>query len=82
MVTALMWDGPKAFAEHVERMRVFRQSHTGDPETRLALLESMPTLYVIRPVREVGGSRALIGAAGWSALIPAWAVAFGGFSQN
>lgn len=82
MVTALQWDSLKAFAEHVERMRILRQSHTGDTEVRLALLGSMPALYVIRSVREGGESKALTGAAGWLALVPALAVAMGGFSQN
>ena len=80
MVMALAWSNSKSFKEHVERMRMFRQSHPSDLEVRVALLKSMPTSYILHPVRETGGSGGFIGTGGWPALIPMSKVSL--LSQN
>jgi len=79
---AMVWKNSEAFKEHVEQMRMFRQSHHSDSEVRVAFLKSMPSLYLLHPMRETGGARVLTSTMDWSALVPIGKVRPARFSQN
>jgi len=82
MSMALRWNDMESFKEHDRLIRMFRRSHASAPEVRHALIQSMPTLHIIYPMRETGGSRHLSSTARWSTLIPLWKVRLPKFSQN
>ena len=79
---AMVWKNSEAFKKHVEQMRMFRQSHPDNLEVRVALLENMPAVYILYPVRETGGSRGSTSTMDWSALVPIGKVTARGFSSN
>ena len=80
MVMALVWNDAKSFKQHLEHMRMFRQTHHSD-EGRFAPLKEMPTLCDIHPPSKPG-LRGRISIRGKSALVPIWEIAPPRNSQN
>ncbi len=82
MVMALVWNDAKSFRQHLEHMRMFRQSHRSDLEGRFAPLKDMPTPCDIHPPSKTGGARGFISARGKSVLVPVWEIVLPRNSQN
>ena len=82
MVIALVWNDAKSFRQHLEDMRMFRQSHQSNLESRFTLLKDMPTPCDIHPQSKTGGARGLISARGKSILVPIWEIVLPRNSQN
>lgn len=77
----------ETFEAHVQRMRIFRKSHTCFEAKTLRqnnqmFLESLRNLYVTFITKETGGTRGEIGPEDWPALIPLWKVALLGCMEN
>jgi hypothetical protein len=81
MVTALVWNDAKSFRQHLEDMRVFRQSHHRNLESRPAL-KDMPNACDTPLPGKTGGARGFISARGKLALIPMWEIVPPSNSQN
>ncbi len=81
MVMALVWNDAKSFKQHLEHMRMFRQTH-GSDEGRLAPLKDMPTPHNIHPSSKARGVRGSISIKGGAAIVPIWEIAPPRNSQN
>ncbi len=82
MVPAMVWKDCKCFREYIERVTSLNNSRTSDRETTAFLLSSMPTLYIIEPMRETEGATHVVYPTDWSALIPMWKIAIRRISPN
>ena len=82
MITALVWNDTKSFRQHLEDMRVFRQSHHPNPEGGFIMQKDIPTACDIHLPRKTGGARGFISVRGKPALVPIWEVVPPGNSQN
>ena len=82
MVIALVWNNAKSFKQHLEQMRMFRQSHHNNLESRFTQLKNMPTSYKAHPPRQTGGAHGFINARGKSVIVPIWEIVLPKNSQN
>ncbi len=82
MITALVWNDAKSFKLHLEHMRMFRQTHRNDFQSRLTPLKCIPTLGNICPPSKTGGIRGSISTRSKSALVPMWEIVLPRNSQN
>jgi len=82
MVIALVWNNAKSFKQHLEQMRMFRQSHHGNLEGRFTQIKNMPTSCDIHPPRQTGGASGFIGVRGKSVIVPIWEIELPRNSQN
>ena len=82
MIMALVWNDAKSFKQHLEDMRMFRQTHHSDLEGRFAPLKDMPTLRNIHPPNKTGEARGFISARGKAVLVPIREIALPRNSQN
>ncbi len=81
MVMALVWNDAKSFKQHLEHMRMFRQTHRSD-EGRLAPLKDMPTPGNIHSSSKAGCVRGSICIKGGAVIAPIWKIAPPRNSQN
>ena len=81
MLMALVWKDAKSFKQHLEHMRMFRQTHHGDAG-RIAPLKDMPTPFNIRPLIKTGRVKGSISIRGMSAIVPIWEIVLPRNSQN
>ena len=82
MVTIMVWNDAKSFRQHLEDMRVFRQSHHCNPGGGYIVPKDMPTACDIHPPRKTGRARGFISVRGNLALVPMWEIVPPGNSQN
>lgn len=82
MVIALVWNDAKSFKQHIEQMRMFRQSHHCNLEDSFTLLKNMPNTLGIHPPRKIGGAGGFISARGKPTLAPIWTIVPPRGSQN
>lgn len=82
MVIALVWNNPQSFKQHLEQMRMFRQSHHSNLESRFTQIKNMPTSRDIQPPRQTVGASGFISVRGKSAIVPIWEIVLSRNSQN
>jgi hypothetical protein len=82
MVTALVWHDAKSFRQHLEDMRIFRQSHPCNLKNGLTPLKNMPTSCDIHPPRQAGGAHGFISVRGKPVIVPIWEIVLPRNSQN
>ena len=79
MVLALSWNDTKSFKQHLEHMRMFRQSHNREMEDEIALLKDMPTPQITCLPCKAGGFTSISIE---STLVPMWEIVLSQSSQN
>ena len=82
MAIALVWNDAKSFKQHIEQMRMFRQSHHCNLEDSFNLLKNMPSTLDSHSPRKTGGARDFISARGKPTLVPIWEIVPSRGSQN
>ncbi len=82
MIIALVWNDAKSFQQHLEDMRMFRQSHQSNLEGRFTLLKDIPTSCGIHPQSKTGGARGFTSARGKPTIVPIWEIVLPRNSQN
>ena len=78
----LVWNDAKSFKQHLEDMRMFRQSHRGELEGKRACLKHLPIPGDVYPQSSTGGARFLITARDKSVIVPMWDLVLPKNSQN
>ena len=78
----LIWHDAQSFQQHLEDMRIFRQSHRDNPEDGLKTLKAMPSLENFHPPSQTGGNKGFISTRRKSILVPIWEIALPRGSQN
>jgi hypothetical protein len=82
MVIALVWNNAKSFKQHLEQMRMFRQSHQSNLKGRFTPLKNMPTSCDIHPPSQTGGASGFISVRGKLVIVPIWEIVLPRNSQN
>jgi hypothetical protein len=82
MVMALVWNSTESFKRHLEDMKSFRKSHSGNLEASPALLKNMPAPRHMPYPGNTGGVSGFISSRGKSTLVPIWEIALPRGSYN
>jgi hypothetical protein len=82
MVMALIWNDTRSFKQHLEDMRLFRQSHRRNPDSSPNLIKDMPTPRIMPFPGNTGGVSGFISTKGKSTMVPIWEIALPRGSQN
>ncbi len=78
----LIWNDVKAFQQHLEDMRTFRQSHDDIQQGKSALFKNMPTPYDVNFPCNTGGGKQAIKNSGKTIIVPIWKITAPTGSQN
>ncbi|OGN98499.1 MAG: hypothetical protein A2Y89_04265 [Chloroflexi bacterium RBG_13_51_18] len=79
----LVWDNIKSFQQHLEDMRVFRDSHTDTaPAPDLRTFKAMPIPFDITLPCETGQIKSFYDSKGKLMIVPIWQIDAPRDSQN
>ncbi len=82
MESELIWNDAKSFKRHIANMKIFSQSHPGNPQGKYDSVKAKPNASSIRPTGKSAVTSGFITTRGKPALAPIWEIELPKGSQN
>lgn len=78
----LIWNNINSFRQHLEEMRLFRESHIDEPMETAKEFKNMPILHDVKPPHETGLVKSLTDEKSRLAFVPIPKITLHRGSQN